>query len=461
MRPSHEAAPTALAAALDGMRVAHIMRKYNPLEWGGTETAVHRLFVGLRRQDVRSVVFCPRLETEVASPSPGGEGRGEGVVFFPPLQTQIAADPLAEAGCAVKRFRAFLPVLGLTRTQRAQHRAVGGNLMSLDLPFRLWGEPNLSVIHTHALGRLGGIASLVARGRALPLVATIHGGFLDLPAALRESFRKSRGGWEWGRIFGLLLRSRQLLRRADAILTCNPKEAALLREQFPGKRIVVQPHGVSMRLYRSDCREQAREAFPQIRGRELLLCVGRIDPVKNQSWLVEESGAIFQRHPGALLVLAGACTDERYGESLRASIRERGLQNQVLLAGGLPPGDGRLVGLMQAAHVLLLPSISETFGLVIIEAWAAGTAVIASRTSGAAAMIRAGENGWLFEQGDRRAFHEAVDTALLKPEIATQYAAAGQRLAEAEYDNDSLAGRMKNLYARLIEEKHALRNPAG
>ena len=413
------------------------MRKYNPLEWGGTETAVHRLFVGLRRQDVSSVVFCPRLETDVA------------------------ADPLAEAGCAVKRFRAFLPVLGLARAQREQRWAVGGNLMSLDLPFRLWREPDLSVIHTHALGRLGGIASLVARARALPLVATIHGGFLDLPGAVRESFRRSKGGWEWGRIFGPLLRSRQLLGHADAVLTCNPKEAALLREQFPGKRIVVQPHGVSMQVYRTDCREPALEAFPQLRGRELLLCVGRIDPVKNQRWLVEESGAIFERHPGAMLVLAGGCTDERYGESLRAFIRQHGLQNQVLLTGGLPPGDARLVGLMQEARVLLLPSVSETFGLVIIEAWAAGTAVIASRTSGAAAMIRAGENGWLFEQGDRRAFHQAVDTALLQPEIARQYAAAGQRLAEAEYDNDALAGRMRNLYARLIEEKHALRNHAG
>ena len=234
----------------------------------------------------------------------------------------------------------------------------------------------------------------------------------------------------------------------------------MLKEQFPGKRIVVQPHGVSMGVYRSDCRERAREAFPQIRGRALLLCVGRVDPVKNQQWLVEQSGAIFERHPGAMLVLAGACTDERYGESLRASVRERGLQNHVLLAGGLPPGDRRLVGLFQEARAVLLPSVSETFGLVILEAWAAGAPVIASRTSGAAAIIRGGENGWLFDHGDRRAFHEAVDTALLKPDLATQYAAAGRRLASAQYDNDSLAGRMRNLYARLIEEKHALRNSA-
>jgi glycosyltransferase involved in cell wall biosynthesis len=116
--------------------------------------------------------------------------------------------------------------------------------------------------------------------------------------------------------------------------------------------------------------------------------------------------------------------------------------------------------LFQEARAVLLTSVSETFGLVVLEAWAAGTAVIASRTSGATALIRDGENGWLFNHGDPRAFHEAVDAALLKPELAAQFAATGSRLVRAEYDGVALAGRMKNLYAKLIEEKHALRHSA-
>jgi glycosyltransferase involved in cell wall biosynthesis len=294
----------------------------------------------------------------------------------------------------------------------------------------------------------------------VPLVVTIHGGCLDLPDMVKESFEKNKRGWEWGKIFGLLLRSRQLLQRADAILTCNPREATLLREKFPDKRIIVQPHGVSMKLYRKNCRQQARDAFPQIHDRELLLCVGRIDAVKNPRWLVEQAPVIFQRHPNALLVLAGAVTDESYGEALRVRIRELGLESRVLLTGGLPPGDARLIGLFQEARVVLLPSASETFGLVILEAWAAGTAVIASRTSGASALIREGQNGWLFDHGDSAVFYKAVDAALLKPETAARFAAEGSKLVSTEYDNAVLAGRMKNLYAQLIEEKYALRHSA-
>jgi starch synthase len=428
---------TQAASATDGLAVAHVLRKYNPAEWGGTETAVHRLLLGLTTQGVRSVVYCPRLDNN----------------FFP-------ADPLRETGSPVKRFRSFLPVMGLSREERQQHIGIGGNIMSLDLPFSLWREPGLSVIHTHALGRLGAVAGLAAQARGLPLAVTIHGGYLDLPPALQNAFGQPKHGWEWGRIFGALLRSRKLLHRADAILTCNPKEAALLRKHIPDRRVIVQPHGISTNLFARDERERALEAFPLIRGRELLLSVGRIDSVKNQRWLVEQMPELFRRHPQSILVLAGACTDENYGRALEEKIRGLGLQDRILLTGGLPPGDARLIGLLQAARVLVLPSLSETFGLVILESWAAGTPVIASRTSGAQALIGEGENGWLFDHGDGRGFHQAVDAALSQPELAAQYAATGRRLAITEYDTAALAGRMRNLYAQLVEEKNALRHSA-
>jgi len=73
-----------------------------------------------------------------------------------------------------------------------------------------------------------------------------------------------------------------------------------------------------MNLYRPNRRECARKAFPQIRDREMLLCVGRIDAVKNPALAGRGSARDFQRHPNALLVLAGACTDETYGDLLRA-----------------------------------------------------------------------------------------------------------------------------------------------
>src|SRR2546426_3592422 len=111
---------------------------------------------------------------------------------------------------------------GISTERKRQLLAVGGNLMSFDLIARLVREPNAAVMHTHTLGRLGGIALTSARLRRIPLVVTIHGGFLDLPEPMKNNFRNAHnGGLEWGKLFGALLRSRRLLKDADAVVTCN------------------------------------------------------------------------------------------------------------------------------------------------------------------------------------------------------------------------------------------------
>jgi alpha-maltose-1-phosphate synthase len=418
------------------MRVAHILRKYRPSEWGGTETSVQRLLEGLAGRGVQSIVYHP-----ATSPEPG-------------------PDPLRDAGHVLEPYRAFVPVFGLSREQRSQLVAIGGNLMSLDLIWKLWRAPGLSLIHTHALNRIGGIALTTAKRRRIPLVLTIHGGVLDLPASVKATLQKPlQGGLEWGKIFGALLRSRRLLQDADAIITCNPREAELLREKFPAQRILVQPHGVPVQAYARDERAAAREAFPQLAGRDLLLVVGRIDPVKNQAWLVEQMPALLQRHPNALLVLVGACTDEAYGKTVKKEIRNLGLDARVVLAGGLPPGDRRLIGLIQQSRAVLVPSLSETFGLVIIEAWAAGVPVLASATSGACSLVQPGQNGWLFHLEEADGFHRAVDELFGDPEQAARLAAAGRERARQEYDTALLSGRVFELYQELIHQ-HEIRHTA-
>jgi glycosyltransferase involved in cell wall biosynthesis len=352
-----------------------------------------------------------------------------------------------------------VPTWGISRQEKRQFISLGGNLMSFDLLPALWREPDVALVHTHTLGRLGGVASAVARGRGLPFVVSIHGGLLDVPPALKMTFDgPSRRSFEWGRIFGLLLQSRRLIHHADAVLACNRTEAELLRKNYPGKRIAVQPHGIHTGPYQQDHRAAARAAFPQIRDRDVLLCAGRIDPVKNQMWLIAHAPQIFRNHPKALLVFAGACTNEAYGQDLAHQIRDLGIGHRVLLTGGLPPGDPRLIGLIQESRAVLLPSISETFGLVLLEAWAAGTTVISSRTSGASALIQDGENGWLFDFSDPRAFHQAVSETLLNPGLRTRLAESGRELVNNKYDVMSVAGRVKQLYTELIEAKHALRH---
>jgi glycosyltransferase involved in cell wall biosynthesis len=302
---------------------------------------------------------------------------------------------------------------------------------------------------------------MVARRRKLPFLFTTHGGLYDMSAALQKNLSTAKQpGWEWGKIFGLLLKTRTLMFECDAIVVCNDREAAAVRDRHPRQRVVVQPHGVSAHLYEGDQRQAAEEAFPQIRGREVLLSVGRIDPIKNQSWLVEQLPELARRHPEILLVLAGASTDQVYSAELERQIDRLGMRPHVLLTGGLPPGHARLLGLVQSARAVVLPSTSETFGLVILEAWAAGTAVISSRTSGALGLIEKEKNGLLFELDRPAEFQAGIDRIWNSPGFARYLAENGRRRVIEAYDTRILAERMKRLYQDLIREKHALRHSA-
>jgi len=244
-----------------------------------------------------------------------------------------------------------------------------------------------------------------------------------------------------------------MLEHADAILTCNPSEAARLREKFPGKRIQVQPHGVPAASYQVDGRQQALETWPRLRGRRLLVCVGRIDPVKNQLWLVDRVPELCRRYPDFMLVLAGPCSDEGYSQKLWKRIADLGVDNAVILTGALPPDDPRLSGLVQLGGLAVLPSVSETFGLVLLEAWAAGAAVMASRTSGAKALVQHGENGWLFDLDRPESFHEAANVALNGSGLRERFAAAGKAMVLAQFDLPVIARRTRQLYYQLIEAK--------
>jgi glycosyltransferase involved in cell wall biosynthesis len=335
-------------------------------------------------------------------------------------------------------------------------------MVSFGLAGSLWGEKGVDVVHSHALGRLGAIGRLVARARRIPFVISIHGGAYDVPAALRMELRRpAAGGWDWGRSLGFVLRARRLMDHADAIITLNPREAALVRERHPGRRVVVEAHGIPTSLFAIEGRPAADEAFPELRGREVLLVLGRIDPTKNQAWLINEAAEIARRHPKALLVLAGPFTDREYAGSLQSRIERDGLQGIVKMVGSLPFGDPRLVGLLQTARAVLVPSLSETFGMVILEAWAAGTPVVASRTSGAIALVDEGVNGLLFDLERPADFHAAVDRVLAQPDVAARWGGAGRSKAIAHYDSSLSAGRMGRLYGNLIEEKNALRHSKG
>ncbi|MCA9603127.1 MAG: glycosyltransferase family 4 protein, partial [Myxococcales bacterium] len=236
--------------------------------------------------------------------------------------------------------------------------------------------------------------------------------------------------------------------KADAVITCNPREAELLTRKLPARRVVRMPHGIPTEQFSVDQRASVFDAWPALRDRNLVLCVGRIDAVKNQRFLVERYAALRASLPNTVLVLAGGETDAAYARSLHELVRKEGLDD-VVFTGGLAPRDPRLIGLYQAASVFVLPSLTETFGIVVLEAWAAKTPVLTTATSGTRQLVEHGANGFFFDLEDPASFDAPLRQLLTDRNLAHRVAERGERLVREQYDTTQVAGRFKALYEEI------------
>ncbi len=407
------------------MYVIQVPRRFVAHSWGGTETVVLETAKRLIGRGHRTAIYCSRA-----------------------LATR---DREVIGGVPVRRFAYAYPYLGLSAAARRQLDYTGGNLFSWSLMAQLLVERGLDLLHLHTGKRLGGTVRTVARFRRIPYVVSLHGGVYDVPAA--EAGRMTdptRGAFEWGRVLGALVGSRRVLDDAAAIVCVGQREQAEAARRYPHKRVVYLPNGVDPAAFAHGDGPAFRRAHGIPLDAELLLTVGRLDPQKNQALLIDVLDRLRTRRPRLHVALVGAVTNEPYRATLEAAIAARGLGGRVTVVGGLPAGSPQLVDAYHAADVFVLPSQHEPFGIVVLEAWAAGRPVVASRVGGVPFFVTHGRDGWLFDSGAGAEAAEAVDGLLANPERARAFAEAGQRLAASDYSWERITDRLLALYDEVL-----------
>jgi len=175
----------------------------------------------------------------------------------------------------------------------------------------------------------------------------------------------------------------------------------------------------------------------------LLVYSGRLEYEKGVHTLLAAMPTVRRRHPGARLVVAGRGGQE---QTLREQARALRLGRCVRFAGWLDDAD--LQGLVAAADLALVPSAYEPFGLVALEAAAAGTAVVAADTGGLAEVVRHERTGWRVPPGDTRAWADAIDLLTRDAELRATLAKQGQAVVEEDYTWAAVARRTVAAYDR-------------
>lgn len=209
---------------------------------------------------------------------------------------------------------------------------------------------------------------------------------------------------------------------ADMVIASCEPEAQQLQSFYdaPPERIELAPPGVEHALFSPGDREGARAALG-LDGGAVLLFVGRIQPLKRPLVAVETL-ALLEREDARLLVVGGPSGVEGEAEyrHLQDRIQSLGLGDRVTL---VPPRPHHwLSTYYRAADVVLVPSRSESFGLVALEAAASGTPVVAAPVGGLRSVVDHGRTGFLVDDATPEAFAAEVAALINNPLLAAEMA---------------------------------------
>ncbi|MET0628126.1 MAG: glycosyltransferase [Acidimicrobiia bacterium] len=204
----------------------------------------------------------------------------------------------------------------------------------------------------------------------------------------------------------------EVVRCADLVIASTADERAQLVQHYGADpaRIEIVPQGVDAALFMPGDRAAAKRALG-VAGRPTLLFVGRIQPLKGADLAVRALAEVADRRTVLLIVGGPSGPDgERELARLHALVDELGVAARVRFVP--PQPHEKLATYYQAADVCVVPSRSESFGLVALEAAACGTPVVASSVGGLRIVVDDGNTGILVEQRDAAEFAGAIERVL-------------------------------------------------
>ena len=389
------------------MRIAHVLRRISFDDWGGTEQVVWNLAKAQLRSGHEIRLFAT---SALAS---------EGSEFVD--------------GIEIVRFRPIYPWWPMTCRLADKLDRKGGNpfVPGLARALREW-RPD--VIHCHAMARIAELCLRVGEGRKC--VISLHGGGANVPEAESKSLKApTRGLFPWGKLVDHAMGwTRRVPEDFGGIVCVGEDEYEKYRAVH--KHVMYLPNGVDCALFEKAERPTTPNSHLSV------LCVARIDRQKNQMALVDA----LVRHPEMTVRLVGPVTQPDYRRELEARAAELGVSSRLSFVGALKPGSRELVDEYTRADVFVLPSRHEPFGIVILEAWAAGLPVVASDVGGLGRLCAAHPGAAaVFPPLDAAALDAAIEKARSNGEAMRM---AGHDAA-AQYDWDALSRRLVDFYAKI------------
>jgi len=373
------------------LRILQVSDAYYPFPGGVTEH-LHHLTLSLRRRGHDVQILTGRYPGSAALEDPPWVHRVGRVHILPPL-------PLLNATQLTLTFTPGLPL---------EVRAF----------FR---DHTFDLIHTHGPFALN-LPFLALHYGSIPQVATFHTAFV---------------GWNWNRIAKVVFRFWS--RKIHTFIAVSEVAKDAMASHYPGRYRII-PNGVDVHRFTPEG-PMPSDPF----SRPILLFVGRMEPRKGFPYALRAFQELKRRIPTATLVAIGT---GRLLETYRQMVPSE-LRDAVHFLGFVEPD--RLPQYYRWADVYTSPAIGgETFGIVLLEAMACGTPVVAADIPGYRQVIQHGRNGLLVNVRDPKTYAEALWNVLEDERFRAQLIEEGLKTAMA-HAWDRIAEQIEALYKEVLQ----------
>jgi glycosyltransferase involved in cell wall biosynthesis len=305
----------------------------------------------------------------------------------------------------------------------------------------------LDVIHSNHPIALGDVAARRAKKLNLPLVFTFHTQYIEYADEYTAAYVPFSQAFVEGIIVEKLAR---YLNQCQHIVTPSDSIKQILAE-YAGlaDRVTTIPTGIDLTPYRQADGQAIRRRY-QWDQAKVLVSVGRLAEEKNVKTLLAAVAKVMAQNDEVRLLLIG---DGPQRSELEAYTRDLGIAERVRFTGRIPFDD--IPAHLKAADIFCFASITETQGLVTMEAMAAGLPVVAVNATGTRDAVADGVEGLLTED-DSEALGQALKRVLDDQSLLARLKAAAVKKAET-FDMMVQAQKMGAVYRQAIEDKKAHR----
>jgi D-inositol-3-phosphate glycosyltransferase len=261
------------------------------------------------------------------------------------------------------------------------------------------------IIHAHYYYS-GIIAAIVKNRLNIPFVMTFHTlGLMKMKYARITDQKRIKA-------------EKTITKECDFIISSTEFERRDLENSYSANRtkIAVISPGVNHNIFKPYDSAKSRLKLDLPADKKIILFVGRIDPVKGLEFLIEAIYKLTQTYPGfqnnyQVLLIGGDIKDKEFWKNrevkkIKKLIYRKNLDCCIKFLGSKP--QYILPYYYSAADVVVMPSVYESFGLVVLEAMASGSAILASEVGGLKYLISDGKNGRLFESGSPQSLGDVM-----------------------------------------------------